>query len=66
MVRLFVNVSGEGEGPVGPSSGEEGSTYDWTSVTNHQAQPHPPMMVFLPVAPQQPPANTNRETISKQ
>ena len=41
-----------------------GSTHDWTSVTSHQAHPHPPMMVFLLWAPQHPPVgriwNTHR------
>lgn len=28
----------------------------WTSVTSHQAHAHPPTMVVLELAPQQPPA----------
>ena len=36
------------------------STYVWTSVTKHQAQPHPPMMVLRFRAPQHPPTNAPR------
>ncbi len=31
----------------------------WTSVTSHQAHAHPPTMVVLVLAPQQPPVNYN-------
>ena len=36
------------------------STYVWTSVTKHQAQPHPPMIVLRFRAPQHPPTKAPR------